>query len=104
MTTKRKYIALLGLISLLAVPLGAYGRSADGVSGDPLTNTPRQLLAAGNPGSAAASDPESLVPVLVAADPLFEFGRVLDGTEVAHDFLIENRGSGDLRIDRVVTG
>jgi hypothetical protein len=41
---------------------------------------------------------------LIAAQPLFEFGRVLEGTEVVHDFLIVNRGSGDLRIDQVLTG
>jgi hypothetical protein len=111
MNTKRNYIALLlGIIGLLIVPAGAYCNAADR-AGDPPSDSSRLLLAAGssllatdNPQPAPASDPESPAPELIAARPLFEFGRVLEGTEVVHDFLIVNRGSGDLRIDQVLTG
>ena len=110
MDTKRKYIALLGIIGLLIVPAGAYSNTTERAS-DPLSASSglllasgSSLLATGNPQPAAASDPESPAPELTAAQPLFEFGRVLEGTEVVHDFLIENRGSGDLRIDQVLTG
>ncbi len=111
MDTKRKYIALLGIISLLIAPAGASCLAADQTAGEPQLDPPGLLLAAGssllatgNPQPAAASDPHPPAPELIADESRFEFGRVLEGTEVVHDFLIQNRGSGDLYIDQVNTG
>ena len=112
MKTKLKYTALmLGLISLLAAPAGAQIRSVDQAAGSPPYDQTEPMLAAGSDrpdagqAKAAAEPPApSTNPELIAADPLFEFGRVLEGTEVVHDFLIENRGGADLAIDQVRTG
>ena len=34
----------------------------------------------------------------------YEFPEVLEGTEVSHDFIIQNKGSADLEIKEVRTG
>jgi hypothetical protein len=34
----------------------------------------------------------------------YEFSPVLDGTEVVHDFVIQNKGNATLTVDRVKTG
>ena len=111
MNIKRKSIAMLGIIGLLAAAAVGDANAMDPESKNPPHHKLRSLatggsllLATGNPQPTAASTPDSAPPVLVAAEPLFEFGRVLEGTEVVHDFLIENRGAGDLHIDQVRTG
>lgn len=112
MITKLKYLALLlGIIGMLAVPAGARNDSVDRAVGSELPGHPRLLLAAassllatGNQKPAPETDQRATVPELIAAELLFEFGRVLEGTEVVHDFLIENRGAGDLLIEQVRTG
>jgi len=43
--------------------------------------------------------PEAFVP-----ENRFNFAQVVDGTEVLHDFVIQNKGTGDLKITRVRTG
>lgn len=43
-------------------------------------------------------------PDAAAVEPVFEFKPVLDGEEVVHDFVIQNKGSADLEIQRVQTG
>ncbi len=62
------------------------------------------LLATGAQTLAAQNEPQPAVAEMIVAEPLFDFGRVLEGTEVIHDFLLENRGTGDLAIDQVRTG
>ncbi len=47
---------------------------------------------------------ENAAPDAVAVEPVFEFKPVLDGDEVVHDFVIQNKGSADLEIQRVQTG
>ena len=32
------------------------------------------------------------------------FSEVLDGTNVVHDFVIQNKGTATLKVDRVKTG
>ncbi|MBW1849070.1 MAG: hypothetical protein JRJ27_18490 [Deltaproteobacteria bacterium] len=34
----------------------------------------------------------------------YEFAPVVDGTQVIHDFIVLNKGDGDLEIQRVKTG
>ncbi len=43
-------------------------------------------------------------PDAVAVEPVFEFKPVLDGEEVVHDYVIQNKGSAELEIERVQTG
>jgi len=35
---------------------------------------------------------------------LYEFAPVLDGTEVTHDFIIQNKGTAPLEIEKVKSG
>jgi len=37
-------------------------------------------------------------------EPKYDFGRVVEGTEVLHDFVIQNKGDGDLHIKRIKSG
>lgn len=46
----------------------------------------------------------SEAPLAVALDPIFQFKPVVDGEEVVHDFIIQNRGTAELEIQRVQTG
>ena len=106
------FLLVLGMIGLLALP--ADGRSGDGVrtAGQGPGQTSDVLLAGSNSlvvtdrqaPAAAPEAPPNGTPELVVEVPMYYFGRVLDGTEVAHEFLIANKGSGDLAIDKVVTG
>ena len=34
----------------------------------------------------------------------YQFSAVLDGTKVVHDFVIQNKGSATLKVERVKTG
>ena len=43
-------------------------------------------------------------PDAVAVEPVFEFKPVLDGDEVVHDYVIQNKGSAELEVQRVQTG
>ena len=37
-------------------------------------------------------------------EPKYDFGRVVEGTEVLHDFVIQNKGDADLYVKRVKSG
>ena len=43
-------------------------------------------------------------PVVFAPEPVFTFESALDGDQVLHDFVIENKGTAELKIERVKTG
>jgi len=34
----------------------------------------------------------------------FKFGPVLEGTEIKHDFIVQNKGTAPLKIEKVRTG
>jgi hypothetical protein len=112
MTSKPKHLALIIVfIGLLTTPAGADEHLGDPTADVRAPHHPGLLLAGGSSlvatsGQEAAPSPESPSPApeLVVTEPLHDFGRVLDGTEIVHDFLIENRGAGDLAIDQVRTG
>lgn len=53
-------------------------------------------LPAAEPQTAAA--PSAFVP-----QPQYEFAPVIDGQDVAHDFIIQNKGNAPLTIERVKT-
>ena len=43
-------------------------------------------------------------PVAFYPETLHEFSSVLDGSEVVHDFIVQNKGMATLQIERVKTG
>ena len=43
-------------------------------------------------------------PVAVAPEPGYTFPTVLEGNEVVHDFIIQNKGNETLEIQKVQTG
>lgn len=44
------------------------------------------------------------VPAVVVPEAVYTFPRVVDGTQVVHDFILKNRGSATLKIQSVKTG
>ncbi|MEE4243141.1 MAG: DUF1573 domain-containing protein [Desulfopila sp.] len=49
--------------------------------------------------SQAATGPKALLP-----ETVFDFGAVVEGTEVTHDFVIVNNGDEPLEINQVLSG
>jgi len=43
-------------------------------------------------------------PAAFFPQTLYEFSPVLDGTEVVHEFVVQNKGTSTLNIERVKTG
>ncbi len=111
MIAKVKHAALtLGLLVLLVVPAGAQNTTYGPAGGKAPPDDPIRRIAGSsslvtdNRNPAPESDPQLLLPHLVVIESLFEFDRVLEGEEVEHDFLIENRGDAPLAIQQVRTG
>ena len=53
-------------------------------------------------GASSAQTPAA-TPRIVIAEPLFGFTDVVDGTEIVHDFKVQNKGAGVLEIEKVRT-
>ena len=47
---------------------------------------------------------EELQPSAFFPETTYEFSPVLDGTEVVHDFVIQNKGNATLKVNKVKTG
>jgi hypothetical protein len=47
---------------------------------------------------------QPLAPAAVFSQPSFQFESALEGQAVEHDFLVQNKGSADLRIEKIKTG
>ena len=43
-------------------------------------------------------------PSLYIPEPLFQFGSVVSGQEVTHDYIVLNKGTAELKITSVKTG
>ncbi len=56
---------------------------------------------AGNTIGAKDKTPTS--PSALIAKPLYEFEPVVDGTQVMHDYVIQNKGAKTLEIQKVKT-
>ena len=54
--------------------------------------------------SAAATAVATGWPAAFVPEPVYEFGTVVDGSKIVHEFVIENQGEGPLRISDIVTG
>ena len=44
------------------------------------------------------------LPSVFVPESRFEFPPVLDGTEITHDFIVQNKGAAPLTIEKVRTG
>jgi hypothetical protein len=44
------------------------------------------------------------LPSVFVPESRFEFAPVLDGTEITHDFIVQNKGTAPLKIEKVGTG
>ena len=52
----------------------------------------------------AQDSAEQSLPQAFFAETRYEFEPVIDGQEVVHDFIIQNKGSAVLHVQRVKTG
>jgi Protein of unknown function (DUF1573) len=43
-------------------------------------------------------------PLAALADSTFDFGSVVEGTQIEHDFVLKNNGSEPLVIEKIVPG
>jgi len=50
-------------------------------------------------GTQDQSSPSAIFP-----ETSYEFSAVLDGAEVVHEFVIQNKGTATLKVERVKTG
>lgn len=44
------------------------------------------------------------VPPVFVPETCYKFGSVLEGTEITHDFIVQNKGTAPLKIETVRTG
>jgi hypothetical protein len=44
------------------------------------------------------------VPSAFVPETRYKFGPVLEGTEITHDFIVQNKGAAPLKIEKVRTG
>jgi len=62
------------------------------------------LLMGGATATATEAPKDTGVPKAVFAATTLTFPTVVDGTVITREFKVENRGSADLRIDKIKTG
>ena len=55
-------------------------------------------------GSLGAQDKTLQAPTAFLPETQYSFPRVLEGTEVLHDFIMQNKGTAPLEIKKVRTG
>ncbi len=48
--------------------------------------------------------PQSDKPQIFVSEPTYKFEQVLEGTEVLHDFVVQNKGTAKLIIKKVKPG
>ena len=54
--------------------------------------------------TAGFGNQEESIPSAFFPETSYQFSAVLDGTKVMHDFVIQNKGSATLKVDKVKTG
>jgi hypothetical protein len=57
-----------------------------------------------NSSAFGASKQTPLSPSVFVPESRYTFPTVIDGTEITHDFIIQNKGDAPLVIERVKTG
>jgi len=55
-------------------------------------------------GSFGAEDTPPNSPSVFVPENRFKFDPVLDGTEITHDFIVQNKGTAPLKIEKVRSG
>ena len=58
-------------------------------------------IIAGPSCHAAEKPPTDQLPQAVVVQRIYNFGSIMENTDVRHDFIIENHGSGVLEIQKV---
>jgi hypothetical protein len=87
-----RVLLLIGLLPLVSVGCGP-------TRSDP---TPQpEPIAAADPSASASEEPGEAAPVIASDEPVFDFGTISPTEQVTHVFKIVNRGSADLKIERV---
>jgi hypothetical protein len=72
--------------------------------------TPGHALAAEGKAAPPKSSPAQPVavseggPSIQLPETTFDFGEAIEGSEVAHDFVVKNTGSAELKIEQVRPG
>lgn len=66
--------------------------------------TSTMLHASTATGLGVAQAAETGAPSIQVSNPVFDFGEVMEGSEVTHDFVVKNDGKGTLRIEQVRPG
>jgi len=61
-------------------------------------------ISASNVESVNSSQPSKEHPSIFIPENSYNFSPVVDGTQVTHDYIVLNKGDGDLEIKRVKTG
>lgn len=56
------------------------------------------------PNVYAGDKQEAKPPIVHISEIVYNFGLVVEGEQVVHDFLVQNRGASILEIQRVKTG
>lgn len=51
-----------------------------------------------------AKDKTPVSPLALIGQTIYEFEPVVDGAEVTHDFVIQNKGAATLEIQKIITG
>ena len=59
------------------------------------------LLSTANSFGAGQKDPES--PSVYFPERHYTFKQIADGTEIMHDFILQNKGDATLKINKVTT-
>ena len=54
-----------------------------------------------SPGSKHQASEAKAQPSIQVKELVFDFGEILEGTEVEHEFIVRNTGTADLNIERV---
>jgi hypothetical protein len=54
--------------------------------------------------SALGAQAQTTAPAAVVSKPSHQFEPVLEGQVVTHDFVVHNKGSADLQIEKIKTG
>ncbi len=55
-------------------------------------------------GSMGQENRPGPLPGAVFPEPVYEFPTIVDGLKVRHDFIVQNRGNAELKIQKVRTG
>ncbi|MCE5334732.1 MAG: DUF1573 domain-containing protein [Desulfobacteraceae bacterium] len=70
-----------------------------------LTGAQAAVAAKAKPGKTVSpASTGSEQPSIKVSERVYDFGKVQEGAEITHDFLVANAGSATLNIDRVRVG